>query len=119
MTNSRTCLLHRRTFRHLGYRLVFFFFLVEFWVRYGLDPAIGRRVFDLLKPKIEEIKTSLAPKTTQADIEPYQNLERETWEYTAREFLHEFRFDTVVAADRFGNILQYVQSQYLEDKKSA
>jgi hypothetical protein len=36
--------------------------------------------------------------------------DRENWEYVAREFLHKYRFDTVFAADRFGTILQYIQS---------
>mmetsp|Transcript_42374 Transcript_42374/g.47161 ORF Transcript_42374/g.47161 Transcript_42374/m.47161 type:complete len:82 (-) Transcript_42374:141-386(-) len=36
--------------------------------------------------------------------------QRVTWEYVAREFLHKYRFDMVFSADRFGSILQYLQS---------
>ena len=41
-----------------------------------------------------------------------QELELEAWEYTAREFLSSngYRFDTMFAADRFGSIVQYLQS---------
>jgi hypothetical protein len=39
-----------------------------------------------------------------------------SWEYTARMFLHQYRFDAVFAADRFGSILQYIQSG-MEDYK--
>lgn len=95
------------------------FFFVEFWVRYQLDPALGRKIFELFQSKIEPIKQSLGPRSTETDIDTKQNLERETWEYTAREFLHEYRFDTVFAADRFGSILQYLQSQYLDSKSGS
>jgi hypothetical protein len=37
-------------------------------------------------------------------------LERDSWEYTAREFLTKTRFDTVLGADRFNAIMQCIQS---------
>jgi hypothetical protein len=37
-------------------------------------------------------------------------LERDAWEYTAREFLQRIRFDTLFDVDRFGTILQRLQS---------
>ena len=40
--------------------------------------------------------------------------ERAKWEYVARSFLHNYRFDTVFAADRFGNFFQYIQSGLLK-----
>ena len=51
---------------------------------------------------------------TFGDIETTQKLEKEAWEYTSREFIHEYRFDTVFNADRFSSILQYLQSEYLQ-----
>ena len=38
-------------------------------------------------------------------IDTKQVQDRENWEYTAREFLQKYRFDTVFAAD----LLQYIQ----------
>jgi hypothetical protein len=44
------------------------------------------------------------------ELEAKQKVEKDVWEYTAREFLHKYRFDTVFAADRFGTIVQHIQS---------
>ena len=61
------------------------------------------------RERIENIKTAYT-KTESVEIETTLKLEREAWEYTARQFLHEYRFDAVFAADRFGTILQHLQS---------
>ena len=38
------------------------------------------------------------------------------WEYTARQFFHNYRFDTVFAADRFRQILQTIQGGLMDTK---
>jgi hypothetical protein len=84
------------------------FFIVEFVVRYNLSPRLGEYVCEAFREEIEEMYKLLD--VPRNDIEPKQVQDRRTWEYVAREFLHKYRFDTVFAADRFGSILQYIQS---------
>jgi hypothetical protein len=92
------------------------FFFVEFKVRYNLDPCLGLSVCEPFRDRIEQIRKNF----TNADAVPIdtpQELEREDWEYAAREFLHQYRFDTVFAADRFGSILQHLQSGNKRDQE--
>lgn len=84
------------------------FFVIEYRVRYDLSPRLGEYICEAFRDEIERMYSVLARPVN--DIETKQEQERETWEYVAREFLHKYRFDTVVAADRFGSILQYLQS---------
>ena len=85
-----------------------FFFVVEYVVRYNLPPNLGEFVCESFRQEIEGMYLVLSIR--QNDIDTKQVQERETWEYVAREFLHQYRFDAVFAADRFGSILQYLQS---------
>jgi hypothetical protein len=85
-----------------------FFFLVEYVVRYNLSPQLGPFVCEIFRDEIESMHQVLTVPLN--DIDSKQAQDREAWEYTAREFLHKYRFDTVFAADRFGSILQYIQS---------
>ena len=63
------------------------------------------------RDEIERIKNSFSRSGGHAlELETAQVIEKDTWEYTAREFLHKYRFDTVFAADRFGTIVQHIQS---------
>ena len=62
------------------------------------------------RERIGQINNSFTKADSVVEIETTQKMEAEAWEYTAREFLHEYRFDTVFAADRFGTILQHLQS---------
>ena len=84
-----------------------FFFIVEYVVRYNLNPKLGEFVCEAFRDEIEALYSEMSlPLNT---IQTKQVQERETWEYVAREFLHRYRFDAVFAADRFGSILQYIQ----------
>jgi hypothetical protein len=85
-----------------------FFFMVEYVVRYNLSPRLGEYICEAFRDEIENMYKVLAIPIN--DVQTKQVQERETWEYVAREFLHKYRFDTVFAADRFGSILQYIQS---------
>jgi hypothetical protein len=67
------------------------------------------QVCEPFRARIEHIKNTFTT-TDSIRIETTQKLEAEAWEYTARQFLHEYRFDTVFGADRFGTILQHLQS---------
>jgi hypothetical protein len=91
---------------------LFFFVVVELSVRYNLDPCIGRAVCEPFRERIAQIKDTFTPPdaANTVHIQTTQCLERDAWEYTTRQFLHEYRFDTVVGADRFGTILQHLQS---------
>jgi hypothetical protein len=85
-----------------------FFFVVEYVVRYNLDPKLGEYICESFRPEIERMYKLF--ENPPNNIETKQVQERECWDYTAREFLHRYRLDTVFAADRFGSILQYIQS---------
>ena len=85
-----------------------FFFVVEYVVRYRLSPRLGEFIGEAFREEIEEMYEKLSVPLN--DIDSKQVQERHTWEYVARDFLHKYRFDTVFAADRFGTILQYIQS---------
>jgi hypothetical protein len=84
-----------------------FFFLVEYVIRYNLNPKLGEFVCEAFREELESMYQVLS--LPENNIETKQAQERTTWEYVAREFLHQYRFDTVFAADRFGSILQYIQ----------
>jgi hypothetical protein len=84
------------------------FFLVEYVIRYNLTPQLGEFVCEMFREEILGMYEIF--KLPENNIESKVVQERGTWEYTAREFLHQYRFDSVFAADRFGSILQYLQS---------
>jgi len=90
------------------------FFVVEYIIRYRLPTELGPFVCGLFEREINEMyrKLSEVP-TNSVDTKIVQD--REAWEYTARAFLHKWRFDTVFAADRFGQILQFIQSGAMKD----
>jgi hypothetical protein len=69
-----------------------------------------RQVCEPFRAQIEELKASYTKQSQEITLENDVELETEAWEYTAREFLDQYRFDTVFAADRFGTILQHLQS---------
>lgn len=96
------------------------FFAVELFVMYGLDPCLGPAVCEPFRKDImARYRNNCNSHTTpsantirtvsRTGIDTYQTLNREAWEYTARDFLEAYRFDTVFGADRFGSILQYIQ----------
>jgi uncharacterized membrane protein len=88
-----------------------FFVLVEFGIRYNLDPQLGYAVCEPFRETIEQTRKLFGNSGVVGESAiPWQELDREAWEYAARGFLHEYRFDTVFAADRFGTILQHLQS---------
>jgi len=92
-----------------------FFFLVEYVVRYNLSPKLGEFVCEAFREELEELFEALSvPENT---IDTKQAQQRKTWEYVARDFLHQYRFDTVFAADRFGSILQYIQGGLKQKKE--
>uniref|UniRef100_A0A7S3L929 Uncharacterized protein n=1 Tax=Amphora coffeiformis TaxID=265554 RepID=A0A7S3L929_9STRA len=86
---------------------VIYFFVVEYVIRYNLPvnlgPFICRIISDEIQSTYEEMR---APSN---GIDSSKKEERDRWHYTARKVLHEYRFDTVFAADRFGQILQTIQ----------
>jgi len=84
------------------------FFFMEFGVRYSLPRALGKT---LCEPFLDEIRVLYASyKGPRLGLTAPDVVERETWAYVARDFLSKHRFDTVFAADRFGTVLQHLQS---------
>lgn len=76
-----------------------------------LDPKLGPQVLEPFRDEILALKSRFVdPRAGGVGIETDQNIERDIWEYTAREFIHRYRFDTVFDSDRFGAIFQYLQA---------
>merc|ERR1719215_1118987 len=50
------------------------------------------------------------------NVKTQQIQDKTLWEYVTREFLHRNRFDTLFSANRFGNIMQYLQSGLAKDR---
>ena len=94
-----------------------FFFLVEYVIRYNLSPDLGQFVCEAFREDLESRFKVLSLPENKIDTKQAQ--ERKTWEYVARDFLHQYRFDTVFAADRFGSILQYIQGGMIKQKKKS
>lgn len=92
----------------LGSTIVFL--LVEYVVRYRLSTELGPFLCYLFREEIAAIYAELTVEPSNT-VETQQARDRELWEYTARKFLHQYRFDTVFAADRFGQILQFLQAE--------
>ncbi|CAJ1945589.1 unnamed protein product [Cylindrotheca closterium] len=113
------------------------FLFVELFIRYNLDPMLGRAIFNLFEKEIQDIYESELEGLLQAHLvvttaknasrtatEMQQlisaandtiqiddpTIEEQAWELTARRFLssENYRFDTVFAADRFGSIFHYL-----------
>ena len=94
-----------------GVLTVIFFFIVELSVRYGLDPQLGPLVLEPFMDEIQALKQRFVdPRAGGVGVETKENVEREVWEYTAREFIHQYRFDAVFSSDRFGPIFQYLEA---------
>ena len=89
---------------------VLFFFVVEYVVRYKLPTQLGPFVCSLFHEEVDECFQAMQPIAGHNRVDSQHWQDVATWEYTARLFLHRYRFDTVLAADRFGQILQYLQS---------
>lgn len=90
------------------------FILVEYVVRYRLPTELGPLVCNIFRAEITAIYEEMK-RDSKNSIDNKQLVERETWVYTARAFLHRYRFDTVFAADRVGQILQYLQAGQLKN----
>jgi hypothetical protein len=89
---------------------VIFFFIVEYVVRYKLSTELGPFVCSLFQDEINESYQAMQSISGKNRVDAQVQQDIITWEYTARAFLHKYRFDTVLAADRFGQILQCLQS---------
>lgn len=83
------------------------FLCVEYIVRYNLPTHLGPFICELFRFEIEQLYDAVL--VTPNDIDSKESQSRDTWSYVARDFLHQYRFDAVFAADRFGQILQYIQ----------
>lgn len=76
--------------------------------RYNLSPCLGEHIGISFDAELQSLyKEYQTPLNT---VEPKDIQTRRTWEFVAREFLHRWRFDTALQADRFGSILLFIQS---------
>lgn len=86
-----------------------FFVVVEYVIRYHLPTELGPFVCNIFRTEISDIYQEMTQRPTNSVVSNGV-LQKQACEYTASAFLHRYRFDTVFAADRFGQILQYIQS---------
>lgn len=85
-----------------------FLLFVEYSLRYNFSPRMGEFVTRAFVDELVWLYDEMS--IARNDIEPLRVQEDETWEFVAREFLHRYRFDTVLQADRYGSILGCIQS---------
>jgi len=100
----------------LNVLVVAYLYVVEFVYLYYTSPKLGEYVCLAFDDEIQLIKNSL--RSPCDETIPVHVQQRTTWEYVARDFLHKYRFDSVFLQNRFGSILQYIQSG-LKDKVEA
>jgi len=86
---------------------VLFLYIVEYTSLYNLDPKLGEYISVAFDSELQEMKQRL---TLHDKTKPTPVNERIAYEYVARQFLHRYRFDTILLINRFGSILQYIQS---------
>ena len=84
--------------------------LVLFWVEYNplynLVPNLGLSIGQAFEADILKLKDHFT--APASDIRSVQEQDREAWEYTARAFLHKYRFDSALGANRFGSVMHYI-----------
>jgi hypothetical protein len=77
---------------------------------FDLDPCVGQQLFLLFRPTISQMERTYNPSSTGLEMETTQEIERVKWEYVAREFLHQLRFDMILDTNRVGSMFQSLQS---------
>mmetsp|Transcript_26275 Transcript_26275/g.43161 ORF Transcript_26275/g.43161 Transcript_26275/m.43161 type:complete len:172 (+) Transcript_26275:3-518(+) len=86
---------------------VFVFFYMEYRIRYNFDPALGVAVCVPFRDYLMDLYHSF--RAPSLGVEAPDKEEKECWGFVARHFLRAYRFDTVLAADRFGTIFSFIQ----------
>ena len=81
-------------------------FWVEYNPLYNLSPNLGLSIGQAFEADILGFKAQFT--TPASEIRSAQEQDREAWEYTARAFLHKYRFDSSLGANRFGSIMHYI-----------
>jgi len=82
--------------------------LLEYTIAYKLPTKLGEPICESFRNEIDSMYKELS--ISENDLDSKQFQARIAWEYVAREFLHKYRFDIIFRSDRFGSILQYLQS---------
>jgi len=83
---------------------------VDFVMLYHLDPSVGKDICRSYWGALVTKHNQYQRGHDKYSVQSPAILDRNSWEYTAREFLTETRFDTVLGADRFNAIMQSIQS---------
>jgi len=87
---------------------VVYLLFIEYFIRYKFDPRLGEYLSESFREEVVDLYNAFSMQLTNANTN--QDQELLTWEYVAREFLHDHRFDTVFAADRFSALYYFLQS---------
>jgi len=77
---------------------------------YSVEPSAGKDVCRSFWGILFEKHSEFNIGRSENSIASPALEDRESWEYVAREFLSEVRFDTVLGADRFNAVMQAIQS---------
>lgn len=87
---------------------------IEYNVRHKFESQLGEYICEAFREEIMLLHSKFSRE--QTTLKTVQSQERDAWEYTAREFLHQYRFDVIFGGDRLGSILQYIQSGLYNEK---
>jgi hypothetical protein len=86
-------------------------FYVEYGLIYDITPNVGELIGVAFDGELKDMKNQLSlPHWNENNVHSEQVHERRAWEYVARAFLRRYRFDAVLGTNRYGSILQYIQS---------
>jgi hypothetical protein len=84
--------------------------LNNYLVLFDLDTRLGQTICTVFRETINQIERRYNRPRTGLEMETKQELDRIKWEYVARDFLHQVRFDVILDTNRVGSIFQSLQS---------
>jgi hypothetical protein len=92
---------------------VIFQWIVDYVIIYNLDAKLGEYVCKAFEIDIMQMRSEFGWPLNSTVTR--QEQEREAWEYTAKNFLHKYRFDAMLSANPFSSIFQYIKSGLRSD----
>lgn len=92
---------------------VIFQWIVDYVIIYNLDAKLGEYVCKAFEIDIMQMRSEFDWPLNSTVTR--QEQEREAWEYTAKNFLHKYRFDAMLSANPFSSIFQYIKSGLRSD----
>jgi hypothetical protein len=92
---------------------IIFQWIVDYVIIYNLDAKLGEYVCKAFEIDIMQMRSEFDRPLNSTVTRQVQ--EREAWDYTAKNFLHKYRFDAMLSANPFSSIFQYIKSGLRSD----